>query len=372
MNLFSEVNLPDMKNPEVVKPEPRPREAEKSDLGKEADRPKREFLRRLDKLARILALAGTLSGLAPGAAASERRGGASVSEQYQQQIEKVERLDQKERAIESRLGRNYDPVAKHFRRQLEEELSQAKQTGKTELRDVAGQPWDTAEAEKEPLTETSDIECKDGKLSKETLKKILEETYPKGFAAEFDYVGKERNKLDPEAEKQAVEQSKKFYNLSGEDLTSVVRTLTPEREKAKMFFSSGTRGKSAREIVEYDIGHEIMHPKGVNPERNMTAEEWANLQLSLLERLNSPDRYKSTYVEGIGGDTHGKNYLKVNEYYAEIGGQYFRDASQLHKKDFDIIDSRVRKSDLGFNWKDAKQRRDLLIQQSLLDHAFKR
>ncbi len=72
------------------------------------------------------------------------------------------------------------------------------------------------------------------------------------------------------------------------------------------------------------IAHELAHLNDWDTNKLLTLEERLELFNKILERLNSEDRYQSSYVESITNDNKQyEKYSKAQEYYAEIMEAYF-------------------------------------------------
>ncbi len=72
------------------------------------------------------------------------------------------------------------------------------------------------------------------------------------------------------------------------------------------------------------IAHELAHLNDWDTNKLLTLEERLELLNKILERLNSEDRYQSSYVESITNDNKQyEKYSKAQEYYAEIMEVYF-------------------------------------------------
>jgi hypothetical protein len=101
------------------------------------------------------------------------------------------------------------------------------------------------------------------------------------------------------------------------------------------------------------IFHEISHCNDWYKDQEMNPKERLDLVKSIIERLKSDDRFMSDYVENIeNNNPYEEMDIKTQEYFAEIGEAYFMSPKELkesHPKDFEIIDSIVKKHDSDFN-----------------------
>jgi|GEM_PF-3900049 hypothetical protein len=101
------------------------------------------------------------------------------------------------------------------------------------------------------------------------------------------------------------------------------------------------------------IFHEISHCNDWYKDQEMNPKERLDLVKSIIERLKSDDRFMSDYVENIeNNNPYEEMDIKTQEYFAEIGEAYFMSPKELkesHPKDFEIIDSIVKKHDSDFD-----------------------
>lgn len=100
--------------------------------------------------------------------------------------------------------------------------------------------------------------------------------------------------------------------------------------------------------------HEIMHCNDWIRDSKMSTEERLNLLTSILERIKSEDRYKSSYVEAIESPYGDKDtlYIRCVEYFAEIGEEYFLNPRKFEEQnpvDFKIIDEFVKNKSPNFD-----------------------
>lgn len=134
--------------------------------------------------------------------------------------------------------------------------------------------------------------------------------------------------------------------------------------KGEVVFGAVSRHYLAETIFEDVLPHELGHENDWISDKDMSAEERADLLLKVTARLSAADRYHSDYVEEINNpeDPQRELYDKAKEYWAEIVSQYFRDYNVLSVEDFALVDAVVMKNDPGFRVDKAKQDR-----QSMLD-----
>lgn len=119
--------------------------------------------------------------------------------------------------------------------------------------------------------------------------------------------------------------------------------------KSKIIFSSQSKDCWRSFVVE-SLGHEIAHSNDWERDDQMTYTERVELLFRIAHRLSAGNRFRSTYVESIEGDTaEEKNYYRAVEYWAEICAQYFIDPTALHIEDYQIVDEQIRKTDPHYN-----------------------
>jgi hypothetical protein len=122
--------------------------------------------------------------------------------------------------------------------------------------------------------------------------------------------------------------------------------------------------------MQWNLGdmlpHEIAHANDWNRSKTMSLEERAELLHRVLERVQSADRYKSSYVESINNeDKQLELKEKVNEYWAEVASAYLRCDPNLNYKDIAIVHDLITKSDPNFDRQAMKNLRENLIQESV-------
>lgn len=138
------------------------------------------------------------------------------------------------------------------------------------------------------------------------------------------------------------------YGVKGYEIGALVKLSSSG--KYRLFISDTFAFLKTQKMVE-TLSHEIAH-----------AGFSAELLDKILLRLEAEDRFKSPYVESIKNPDKGtETAIKVQEYWAEICKQYFDDAESLDKKDFEIIEERIKKEGPGFDWRKAREERQKII-----------
>lgn len=109
--------------------------------------------------------------------------------------------------------------------------------------------------------------------------------------------------------------------------------------------------------------HESAHLSDWKSNKLLTAKERMNLCYSVIERLKSEDRFKSSYVESIhNSDKQAEMDLKSVEYFAEICSAYFSgDIISLNDADMKIVEDILMKTDKNFDRISAAEARNKII-----------
>jgi hypothetical protein len=131
------------------------------------------------------------------------------------------------------------------------------------------------------------------------------------------------------------------YGLSS-DATEVAHA---DRRTGEILFSAGADGFGPILISDV-LEHETCHVADPSWDTDLSESERIRFYSRMLGRLNAPDRYRSSYVEGIRNpDPRMQMRLKVNEYWAEVCGAYLRDAVLLPAADRDMVQAYVSRVD---------------------------
>ncbi|MBI2676605.1 MAG: hypothetical protein HYX21_01450 [Candidatus Yanofskybacteria bacterium] len=123
-----------------------------------------------------------------------------------------------------------------------------------------------------------------------------------------------------------------------------------KKEKGRIVFYKDSSEHVSAEGIFNALWHELGHANGPTSDNESNDFERLKLMLSLAERIKSPDRFYSHYVESIQEqDEQKRNYNRIMEYWAEICAQYFKDPTELHFSDFQLVDTVVKKADSDYN-----------------------
>lgn len=343
----------------------------------EAAKNRSKALRALNEAVRALFVVGFgVAGVGAAELPKEKGQPAmSIEQKLQQQAGYLRQFKEKEQWLQTEFGPYIRPQAERMRRELagmEADLAAGKKVEPREVVDVYSGP---AETEKTEGPTVSDIEGQDGVLSAEDLRQILNQTYPKGFINnQIASIEQKRNLSEAEKRQLAEkdERDKARYGLNrkaGANLVGRAEFVWDNTvNRGRVLLYPATSKDSVRAIIEDDIVHEALgHGNDWDTDHDIVLEQGLDLLHDVAGRLSAVDRFQSPYVEGINipADAQEEGYSRAKEYYAEIMAQYFRDADQLAQADFEIVDRQVRNSDPKFDWKQARQRRDQLIEQAL-------
>ncbi len=316
------------------------------------------FLRQLNKWARVF----VLSGLIGGSGAGGVRYGLDwlIEKEYRPQIEMAKKFDltkQDRKRVLELFGRYYPFYLKEkeITENVSADIARKRDDPKEGLRLLLGQKpeqlvrppsgeKETAETEK---TMVHSIPTGDGLLEATAIDQILQETLPKGW-------------VNNEVEKVT-------YEERDGRATCYRNGVNNDKRKAEIVFRIYSRTCSLEHVVGV-LGHEHAHANDWESDNEMTTVERVALILKIAERLETDDRFQSSYVEAINyeNDPQRTRYTKAVEYWAVICQWYFSNADMLSIEDFKIVDSHIRKTDPKFNWVTAAARRLEIIRQMML------
>lgn len=192
-------------------------------------------------------------------------------------------------------------------------------------------------------------------LSNEQIEKIVEDTMPKGFTfniSRIEYVDKEPEMPDSYG-------LNKTRNTEGVNNTSAATAFT---SKGRIEIYKNTNNSKIW-IANQLLGHEVFHFQDWRNSPFLSPNERLELLSSVLKRLESPDRFKSFYVEDIDNvDEKVELALKADEYFAEIGGTYLSPSFDLlPDADKQLVHNYILKIDPDFKRGDALKKRDEII-----------
>jgi hypothetical protein len=189
------------------------------------------------------------------------------------------------------------------------------------------------------------------KISNETVEAVVNQTMPKGFARNISQISY-RNYNSPLPLSYGV----KLMQSSGE-------AAHASRFKKSIQVTKGAEASGKKWIVGEMLPHEMFHLQDWWSNSLLTADERIDLLKKIVERVKSPDRYKSEYVEGIENiDQKLKLLTRATEYFAEIGAAYVSEKYEmLPQADRLIIKELIDKTDPDFDRAKALKKRGKLV-----------
>lgn len=129
-------------------------------------------------------------------------------------------------------------------------------------------------------------------------------------------------------------------------------------EKGAMIFYGSSRDMSAREKYGELMIHELAHGSSDSTDDRLSPAMRRGLRAWILDRVNSPDRYRSWYVESIKNkDPEERDRRKAGEYWAEIVMEYLRSERpemRLPLADLKMIQDFIRSTDPEFDQAKAR------------------
>lgn len=173
----------------------------------------------------------------------------------------------------------------------------------------------------------------------EILNKIINETYPK------DWFNREVRQIKLTNSKDGATHAQSQYT-NGNKFEEAARMSRYINEMVLRNYSLKTPW-----FLFHTLSHEASHANDWEANEDLTSVERVDLLLKINNRIKSPNRFISSYVEGINNDNkETEGYLKCVEYFAEICGEYFTFGKKnLNMEDVGIIEFVVNKKDLNFN-----------------------
>ncbi len=110
-------------------------------------------------------------------------------------------------------------------------------------------------------------------------------------------------------------------------------------------------------MLAITMDHEVCHLNAPDTHRGLNPNDRYVLYQRLLDRVQAPDRYRSSYVEAIkNADPKIELYRKASEYWAEICREYVGGSFVFPTADRALVQSLIDKTDPGFK-EEARDRR---------------
>ncbi|MBL8030792.1 MAG: hypothetical protein JNK33_00490 [Candidatus Doudnabacteria bacterium] len=111
------------------------------------------------------------------------------------------------------------------------------------------------------------------------------------------------------------------------------------------------------------LGHEMGHENSWDNVLELDVSTRMELILAVAERVQSPDRYASSYVNSINNkDKKLELACKSTEYWGEITEQYFEHPENMNIKDYRLVDGWVKKRDPNFDPIKARAERKKILE----------
>jgi hypothetical protein len=189
----------------------------------------------------------------------------------------------------------------------------------------------------------------------EILEEILQRTFPSPYATH---------------NVETIEYSDKALTVPASyNLKDPIAIAACERSSSgksqRIVFSQIASTQSLDEILN-TLGHELAHAHDFNYAR-LPAEKRLKLLAKIIERLESENRYKSSYVEQINNPDKKKEMQnKANEYFAEIVGAYLYNPTAaksggMPKEDIAIVEAYIKELDPNFDAEKAAEERQQIL-----------
>jgi hypothetical protein len=187
------------------------------------------------------------------------------------------------------------------------------------------------------------------KIGDAKVKDVIDQTVPNVLRAEAPIVTVTNKEL----------RMNEDYNLAKEDRAAAFAT----RSHKKIVFNKNSADRDINWSLDFALMHEMFHQADWISNSSLTHKERLQLLQATIDRVQSPDRYKSSYVEEIKNRNKQIELLnKATEYFAEIGGMYMsKDFHLLPKADRDLVASFINKFDPKFDRAAAAKKRAQII-----------
>ncbi|MFA6397594.1 MAG: hypothetical protein WDK96_01960 [Candidatus Paceibacterota bacterium] len=201
-----------------------------------------------------------------------------------------------------------------------------------------------SEKEDKPIS-VSNLVCGKDTLPAEVFHKILEQTYPK------NWINSEITEIKQE---NMTEEIPKSYGINDDQ-----KAWALTNDNSKIIFFEPSFRFNFSENINTAFSHEAGHCNSWECINNLSIEQRLDFLLYILDRVQSEDRYLSSYVESINSeDKKNELYNKATEYWAVICEVYFSGNIQnLNIKDIQIIETIIKTKDPNFDVYKALQKR---------------
>ncbi len=201
------------------------------------------------------------------------------------------------------------------------------------------------EKEKFKLEKVEDMECKDGTLKADVIRKYLESLPANWATGQVSAI-----EVVPSLDEQADAEYRPF--------------------SGKIEFNAENLKNIGREEVLGILAHEIGHGNDFSTDNELKQSDKDKLFMDLRERVRSSDRYLSPYIESLIAK-HVNGVTIDHEYWAEVCSAYFTDPTTLNIKDFQLVDGVVHKNDPNYDLMDNLNKRLSIVGDIWTDNLNK-
>lgn len=199
------------------------------------------------------------------------------------------------------------------------------------------------------------LEEADPEATKERMQQLFVETIPRGLYEDVGQLTAVED-IKPMPEEYGMEDVFVAAELSGGD-----EEKEGTEKKGAMIFYGSSRDMTAREKYGELMIHELAHGSSDSTDDRLSPAMRRGLRAWVLDRVNSPDRFRSWYVESIKNkDPEERDRRKAGEYWAEIVMEYLRSERpemRLPLADLKMVQDFIRSTDPEFDQAKARRRR---------------
>src|SRR3989344_7480930 len=215
-------------------------------------------------------------------------------------------------------------------------------------------------------TEVGDFEEADA--SSKDIKSYLEKGYPKEWLSNVRGVRLVPFELDVPAE----------YGLKDAGGKGSAKVIAYVEKRGELGGSSIVFSKEIKNFFSA-TSHEMGHANDWLARTDLSDEYRINLLYNVVKRVESPDRFKSAYVESINNKDSGKQLMhKATEYFAEIVAEYLNNPKEAKTKlapaDLTLVEQHLKVSATNFNLEQAviaREARGRIIKQGIIEKQIK-
>jgi hypothetical protein len=211
-----------------------------------------------------------------------------------------------------------------------------------------------------------ELRALDPEASPERIRFILD-TLPEGFVeGEVIRIGFEDEVLP----------AREDYHLHAGAETAATAGGGTSAERTVITFWRGAKDNRSDWIWGDAMIHEIGHANDWETDLQLDDAEKAELKKRVIERVQAPDRFKSSYVEGISNpDKTAELESKAKEYWAEIVAAYLNGKLDPFGPDGELVAEYIAKNDPDFDRTAALEARkqiigEMSIEENVADYGY--